>query len=277
MGSTEMKKQLIDQEDKLSIRQQCEFLGISRSSLYYQAKGESPENQKIMRLMDEHILEEPTAGVLTMQSMLKDLGIKAGYERVRRLMRKACIRAIYPRRHLTVLGQVKYVHPYLLRELDITRSNQVWAIDITYIPMANGHLYLTAIIDVFSRYIVGWDISNTLAAEASLRVVGQAIADHGKPEILNSDQGSQFTCQEYVDYLKENDIKISMDGKGRALDNIYIERFWRTIKYQYIYLNPADDGLVLRRGIKKWLRRYHNRDHQGIDRVKPAVKYQQAA
>lgn len=277
MGSTEMKKQLIDQEDKLSIRQQCEFLGISRSSLYYQAKGESPENQKIMRLMDEHILEEPTAGVLTMQSMLKDLGIKAGYERVRRLMRKACIRAIYPRRHLTVLGQVKYVHPYLLRELDIIRSNQVWAIDITYIPMANGHLYLTAIIDVFSRYIVGWDISNTLAAEASLRVVGQAIADHGKPEILNSDQGSQFTCQEYVDYLKENDIKISMDGKGRALDNIYIERFWRTIKYQYIYLNPADDGLVLRRGIKKWLRRYHNRDHQGIDRVKPAVKYQQAA
>lgn len=272
-----MKKKLIDREDKLSVRQQCELLEISRSSVYYQAKGENPENQKIMRLMDEHILEEPTAGVLTMQSMLKDLGIKAGYERVRRLMRKACIRAIYPRRHLTVLGQVKYVHPYLLRGLDIVRPNQVWAIDITYIPMANGHLYLTAIIDVFSRYIVGWDISNTLAAEASLRVVRQAIADHGKPEILNSDQGSQFTCQEYVEYLKENDIKISMDGKGRALDNIYIERFWRTIKYQYIYLNPAADGLVLRRGIKKWLHRYHNRDHQGIDRVKPAVKYQQAA
>jgi len=277
MGSTQVKKELIDRQGKLSIRKQCNLLGISRSSVYYEPKGESEENQTIMRLMDEHILEEPTAGVLTMQSMLKDQGIKAGYERVRRLMRKACIRAIYPRRHLTVLGKVKYVHPYLLRNLDINRPNQVWAIDITYIPMARGHLYLTAVIDVYSRYIVGWDISNTLAAEASLAVVKQAIEQHGKPETINSDQGVQFTCHQYVDYLKSNDIKISMDGKGRALDNIYIERFWRTIKYQYIYLNPAQNGLALRKGIAKWLRRYHHRDHQGINRTKPAVRYQQAA
>jgi len=272
-----MKRSWIDPHDQLSVRQQCKLLTISRGSIYYQPRGESEHNLEMMRLMDRHILEEPTAGVLTMQSMLKDKGHVAGYERVRRLMRKACIRAIYPRRHLTVMGQTKYVHPYLLRDLEIDRPNQVWAIDITYIPMQRGFMYLTAIIDIYSRYIVGWGLSNSLAAEASLEVVRQAIADHGTPDILNSDQGSQFTCGEYVDYLKEQDIQISMDGKGRALDNIYIERFWRTIKYQHIYLNPADDGRQLFHGIAKWLERYHHRDHQGIGRTKPADKYLLAA
>ena len=230
-----------------------------------------------MRLMDEHILQEPTAGVLTMQSMLADNGYRAGYERVRRLMRKAAIVPIYPRRHLTVLGQKKYVHPYLLRELTIDRPNQVWAIDITYLPMANGFMYLTAIIDVYSRYIVGWGLSNTLDAAASLAVVQEAVAAHGAPGILNSDQGSQFTCADYVDYLKSQHIRISMDGKGRAIDNIYIERFWRTIKYQHVYLNPADNGLELYRGIDNWLQRYHHRDHQGIGRIKPVERYGAAA
>ena len=277
MGSVEVKRSCIDPQDKLSIRRQCELLSISRGSVYYEPKGENEQNLTMMRLMDEHILEEPTAGVLTMQSMLQDKGHRAGYERVRRLMRKACIYAIYPRRHLTVLGEKKYLHPYLLRDLEVIRSGQVWAIDITYIPMQKGFMYLTAIIDVYSRYIVGWGLSNSLAAEASLGVVRQAVADHGPPEILNSDQGSQFTCLEYVSYLKEQGIKISMDGKGRALDNIYIERFWRTIKYQHIYLNPADDGRQLFQGIEKWLHRYHHRDHQGIGRIKPVLKYQNAA
>ena len=277
MGSIEVKRSCIDAQDKLSIRRQCELLSISRGSFYYEPKGENEQNLTMMRLMDEHILEEPTAGVLTMQSMLKDQGHRAGYERVRRLMRKACIYAIYPRRHLTVLGEKKYLHPYLLRELELVRPGQVWAIDITYIPMQKGFMYLTAIIDVYSRYIVGWGLSNSLAAEASLRVVRQAIADHGPPEILNSDQGSQFTCLDYVDYLKEQGIRISMDGKGRALDNIYIERFWRTLKYQHIYLNPANDGRQLFLGIERWLHRYHHRDHQGIGRIKPILKYQNAA
>lgn len=273
----DLKRRLIEREESVSIRRQCQLLGISRGSVYYQPKGEKPENLAMMRLMDEHILQEPTAGVLTMQSMLADKGYRAGYERVRRLMRKAAIMPIYPRRHLTVLGQKKYVHPYLLRELTIDRANQVWAIDITYLPMANGFMYLTAIIDVYSRYIVGWGLSNTLDAAASLAVVQEAVATHGRPEILNSDQGSQFTCSEYVDYLKSQDIRISMDGKGRAIDNIYIERFWRTLKYQHVYLNPADDGLELYRGIDKWLHRYHHRDHQGIGRVKPVERYQMAA
>lgn len=239
----------MDKTDGLSLRRQCDLLGINRSTIYYAPKGESTQNLEIMQIMDKHILDEPTAGVLTMQSMLKDKGITAGYERVRRLMRLANIRPIYPRRHLTQWKSNEYVHPYLLKGLDIERSNQVWEIDITYVPMAKGFMYLTAIIDVYSRYIVGWGLSNSLDAESSLEVVRNAIAKHGKPQIFNSDQGSQFTCRQYVEYLKQQEIRISMDGKGRALDNIYIERFWRTIKYQHIYLNPAEDGISLYMGI----------------------------
>lgn len=272
-----MKKQLVDTKGDLSIRRQCELLQFSRGSFYYRAKGETPDNLEMMRLMDAHILEEPTAGVLTMQDMLEEKGHKASYERVRRLMRKACIRPIYPRRHLTVLKEKKYVHPYLLRNLEVVRPNQVWEIDITYVPMASGFMYLTAIIDVYSRYIVGWGVSNSLDAAASLNVVKDAVRTYGIPEILNSDQGSQFTCSEYVNFLKKRGIRISMDGKGRALDNIYIERFWRTIKYQHIYLNPSDNGLQLYRGIEKWLQRYHTRKHQGNGRIKPIIKYQCAA
>lgn len=267
---------LTQKDNTLSLRKQCELLDLSRSNLYYKPVGEKQQNLEIMRLMDNYILEEPTAGVLTMQSMLLDKNIKAGYERVRRLMRKANIRPIYPRRHLSVLGEKKYVYPYLLKNLNIDRPNHVWEIDITYIPMAQGFMYLTAIIDVYSRAIMGWGISNTLDAQSSIEVLKKAIKTNGKPEILNSDQGSQFTCLEYVELLKKENIKISMDGKGRALDNIYIERFWRTIKYQYIYLNPAKDGVSLYMGIKKWMEKYHNKNHQGINQ-KPIEKYKNAA
>jgi putative transposase len=270
-------KVLINEKLKLSVRKQCALLGLPRSSYYYSPKGEPQENLEIMVIMDKHILEEPTAGVLTMQSMLKDIGILASYERIRRLMRKAEICPIYPRRHLTVLGEKKYIHPYLLRGLEINKTNQAWEIDITFVPMRDGFMYLTAIIDVYSRYIVGWGLSNSLDAESSLKVVREAVMTHGIPEILNSDQGSQFTCKEYINYLKNHKIKISMDGKGRALDNIFIERFWRTIKYQHIYLNPADNGLNLYFGIKKWIDRYHNRDHQGIKRNKPKNIFKNAA
>ena len=269
-----MKKQLVDGDrTDLSIRRQCQLLALSRGSLYYQPVGESADNLEMMRLMDAHILEEPTAGVITMQDMLEENGYKAGYERVRRLMRKAAIMPIYPRRQLTVLGEKKYIYPYLLKGLKIDRRNKVWAIDITYIPMKSGFMYMTAIIDVYSRFIVGWGLSNSLEAAASHQVIRNAIDQHGCPEILNSDQGVQFTCKAYVDLLKEHDIRISMDGKGRAIDNVFIERFWRTLKYQHVYLNPAEDGTQLYRGIQKWMIRYHNRKHQGINRVKPIVRY----
>ena len=271
-----MRRSLVDNKDGLSLNAQLSLLGISKGSFYYVPKGESAENLEMMRLMDRHILEDPTAGVLTMQDMLEENGLRPGYERVRRLMRLAGIMPIYPRRHLTVLGEKKYVHPYLLRGLDITRPNQVWAIDITYVPMQKGFMYLTAIIDVYSRKIVCWGLSNTLDAEASLRVIRSAIERFGPPEILNSDQGSQFTCGEYIELLKKEGIKISMDGKGRAIDNIYIERFWRSIKYRHIYLNPAEDGLQLYRGIDQWIERYNKRKHQGTGE-KPEIRYNNAA
>ncbi len=259
------------------MRKQCDLLNINRSTIYYEPKGENEDNLQIMQIMDKHILEEPTAGVLTMQSLLGDMGISASYERVRRLMRLANIRPLYPRRHLTQWSNNEYVHPYLLKGLQIDRINQVWEIDITYVPMQKGFMYLTAIIDVYSRYIVGWGLSNSLDAESSLEVLKNAITKHGKPEIINSDQGSQFTCRQYVGYLAKQEIRISMDGKGRALDNIYIERFWRTIKYQHIHLNPAQDGISLYMGIKKWIEKYHYKAHQGIERKKPSDLFLMAA
>ena len=271
-----MKKSLVSKDSGISINRQLSLLTISKGGFYYVRKGESVENLEMMRLMDQHITEDPTAGVLTMQAMLEENGYKAGYERVRRLMRLADIVPIYPRKQLTVLGERKYIHPYLLKNLKIERSNQVWEIDITYVPMKEGYMYLTAIIDVFSRKIVSWGLSNSLDAESSLRVVRSGIEINGKPEILNSDQGSQFTCLEYINLLKKEKIQISMDGKGRALDNIYIERFWRSIKYRHIYLNPVEDGLELYRGIGLWINKYNNRKHQGTGE-KPEIKYQNAA
>lgn len=271
-------RDIIDSQGSLSIRRQCELLSIHKSGLYYQPKGETQENLELMRLMDEHYLKHPTAGVLRMQDFLFAMGFVVNHKRVRRLLRLMGLMAIYPKRNLSKLGLKKYIHPYLLKGLEINRPNQVWSIDITYLPMKNGFMYLTAIIDVYSRYIVGWGVSNTLEADVSSEVLKQAIKDHGKPEIINSDQGSQFTCEGWVKFLKEEDIRISMDGKGRAVDNIFIERFWRTLKYDYVYLHPASDGLELYQGIKEFMHYYnHAQHHQGIGRKIPAELYQSAA
>ena len=272
------RMQLIDRQHGLSTRKQCQVLSVCRSSLYYAPKGEKAENLEIMRIMDEHYLKHPTEGVIRIQDMLFTLGFVVNHKRIRRLLRLMGLMAIYPKKNLSKLGLKKYIHPYLLKGLNINRPNQVWAIDITYIPMKNGFLYLTAIIDVYSRYIVGWGLSNTLEAEASLSVLKQSIRGHGKPEIINSDQGSQFTCEQWVAYLEGQDIRISMDGKGRATDNIFIERFWRTLKFDYVYLHPATDGLELYQGIKQFIQYYnHELHHQGVNRRVPAELYQVAA
>lgn len=176
-----------------------------------------------MKLMDEHYLQHPTEGVKWMRDFLLTLGILANHKRVRKLLRLMGLMAIYPKKNLSRLGQAKYIRPYLLLYIKIVRPNQVWAIDIMYIPMPRGFLYLTAIIDVYSRYVVGWGISNTLDASCSLSVTKEAIARHGKPEIINSDQGSQFTCHNWIEYLESEYIRISMEGKGRTIDNIFIE------------------------------------------------------
>jgi putative transposase len=272
------RRKLVDNQHRLSIRKQCEILSLHRSSLYYSPCKEKQENLEIMRIMDEHYLKHPSEGVLRVQDLLFSLGFIVNHKRVRRLLRLMGLMAIYPKRNLSKLGLAKYIRPYLLKGLKIERPNQVWAIDITYIPMKNGFLYLTAIIDIYSRYIVGWGLSNTLDAEASLMVMKQAIKEHGQPEIINSDQGSQFTCDNWVDYITTHDIQISMDGKGRAIDNIFIERFWRSLKYDYVYLNPAMDGLELYQGLKKHINYYnHELHHQGIDRKIPWDLFKPAA
>ena len=269
---------MIGKGKELSIRRQCELLGVNRSTVYYQPKGESDENLHIMRLLDERHLEHPTHGVLQMQDFLLALGLLINVKRVRRLMRKMGVTTHYPKRNLSKLGQARYVKPYLLKGLAITRPNQVWAIDITYIPMASGFMYLTAIIDLYSRFIVGWGLHNTLDAENCLEVLKTSIQRYGKPEIINSDQGSQFTCNLWVDYLERVQIQVSMDGKGRATDNIFIERLWRTVKQDYVYLHPADDGIELYQGLKKFLEFYnHEKTHQGIGRKRPVDRYLSAA
>lgn len=266
---------MVEVDAAFSIRSQCELLDIHRSGFYYTPCRESEENLAIMRLLDERYLAHPTHGVLQMQDFLKDQGHRVNHKRIRRLLRLMGIMAIYPKKNLSKLGQAAYIYPYLLKNLAIERANQVWEIDITYIAMEKGFMYLTAIIDVYSRYVVAWGLSNNLDAQVSLEVLQEAIVQQGRPEIVNSDQGAQFTCKEWIDYLREEAIKISMDGKGRALDNIYIERLWRTVKRDYVYLHPAQDGWELYRGLADFFNFYnHEKHHQGIGRQVPCRVYQ---
>jgi len=268
----------ISYNKRFSIRRQCGLLGISRSNLYYKEVGESEENLLMMRQMDEEFLDHPTHGVIQMQDFLFSLSFVANQKRIRRLLRKMGIMAIYPGRNLSKLGHAKYIRPYLLRGLKIDISNQLWEIDITYIAMAKGFMYLTAIIDVHSRYVVAWDIFNSLDAENSLSVLRMAIRNHGKPEIINSDQGSQFTCALWTEYVEKENIKISMDGRGRATDNIFIERLWRTVKRDYVYICPSANGTELYKGLNTFFDYYNNKKtHQGIERQIPASVYKNVA
>ena len=268
----------ISYNKSFSKRKQCELLGVSRSNLYYKEVGESEENLLIMRQMDEEFLDHPTHGVIQMQDFLFSLSFVANLKRIRRLLRKMGIMAIYPGRNLSKLGHAKYIRPYLLRGLKIDRSNQLWEIDITYIAMAKGFMYLTAIIDVHSRYVVAWDIFNSLDAQNSLSVLKMAIRYHGKPEIINSDQGSQFTCALWTEYVEKENIKISMDGRGRATDNIFIERLWRTVKRDYVYICPSANGTELYKGLNTFFDYYNNKKtHQGIERQIPASVYKKVA
>mgnify|MGYP003555946936 FL=1 len=260
---------------KLSVRKQCEILAVPRSSLYYQPIPEKPENVKMMNLMDKHLLKHPTEGVVSMVDWLKDKGYPVGPKRIRRLFKLIGHQTLYRRRNLTKGAVRKFIKPYLLRGLKITHANQVWCTDITYIPMANGFLYMTAFIDVYSRKIVGWGISNSMSKEWCLEVLKDAIQRYGKPEIINSDQGSQYTSPDWINYLEENQIKVSMDGKGRATDNTWIERFWKSLKYNHIYLNPCDTGLELFKGVQRYIEYYHRKKHQTI-KMSPNAAYKQS-
>jgi putative transposase len=243
--------------------------------LYYEPVPEKPENIKMMHIMDKHLLSHPTEGVLSMVDMLKDKGYPVGPKRIRRLFRLMGYQTLYRRKNLTKGALKEFIKPYLLRGLKITHANQVWCTDITYIPMAKGFMYMTAFIDVFSRKIVGWGISNTMSKQWVLDVLNDAIEKHGKPEIINSDQGSQYTSFAWTNHLEKQEIKISMDGKGRATDNAWIERFWKNIKYNYIYLNPCDNGLQLFEGVQKYIEYYNQKKHQ-TTKKKPNEAYQES-
>jgi putative transposase len=259
---------------KLSVRKQCDLLCVNRSKLYYRPADEKPENVKMMNILDKHLTLHPTEGVESMVLYLRELGYPVGPKRIRRLFKLMGRQTLYRRKNLTKLGLSKFIKPYLLRGLDITRPNQVWSTDITYIPMKKGFMYLTAIMDVYSRKIVGWSISNSLSSLWCKKMLEEAIEINGKPEIINSDQGTQYTSALWTQYLEKQGIQISMDGKGRALDNVWIERFWKSLKYDYIFLNPADDGFELYEGVQNHLAYYNNKTHH-TTKQSPNKRYQQ--
>jgi len=252
----------------LSISRQCELLDLARSSYYYDPKEESVLNLDLMRLMDEHYLDHPYKGARRMYVWLsKDKGYKVSLNRIERLYYRVMgLRSVLPGPHTSKPAKGHKIYPYLLRCLKIERANQVWATDITYIPMLRGYLYLVAIIDLYSRFVVGWSLSNTMESEWCRQTLEDAVGVHGKPEILNTDQGSQFTSDIYSGYVvNQLKIKLSMDGKGRATDNAFIERLWRSIKYEKIYLNPVSDGLLLYKMIQEYFMYYNfARRHQSI-------------
>jgi putative transposase len=268
-----VRKNLAEIKNKgLSIRRQCELLSINRGVLYYKPKGESLLNLELMRVMDPHLLAYPAEGVQSLVYFLEDQGYTVNPKRIRRLFKVMGHQTQYRMRNLTKQGLAKYIKPYLLRNLKITRANQVWCTDITYIPMKNGFMYLTAIIDVYSRKILSWGLSNSMTKDWCIAVLQEAIEIYGKPEILNSDQGSQYTSKKWIEALQSQEIKISMDGKGRATDNTWIERFWKTIKTNYIYLNPENNGLDLYRGIQKYIGYYNLKTHH-TTKQKPSLRY----
>lgn len=263
------RKQLIDRTDsKLSISRQCELLQLNRSSFYYRPNGESELNLELMRQMDEHYLEHPYKGA---GQMYKWLTLKKGYHisinRVERLYYRVMgLRSVQPGPHTSKRCKEHKVYPYLLRDLKVRRSNQVWATDITYIPMAKGFLYLTAIIDVYSRYVVHWSVSNSMDAEWCAQVFNEATEMYGCPEIINTDQGSQYTADVFTDTVLSKGVKLSMDGKGRAIDNAFLERLWRTVKYEKVYLNPPKDGIHLNKMMNKYFNYYNmERTHSQIE------------
>ena len=261
----------------ISVKRQCELLGLPRSTYYYQAGEESEENLQLMRLIDEQYLRRPFFGSRKMTLWLGQQGYEVNRKRVQRLMRLMGIEAIYRKPRTTIRNVENKVYPYLLRNVEITHPDQVWSTDITYIPLRRGFMYLVAIMDWFSRHIVSWRLSNSLDTSFCLDALEESLSPT-KPEIFNSDQGVQFTSMAFTSVLESHDIAISMDGRGRVLDNVFIERLWRTIKYEDIYLKDYEDVDELYEGLTSYLAFYdRERPHQALDYRTPNEVYQTTA
>ena len=262
----------------LSIARQCQLVSISRSGYYYQRSGESELNLTLMRLIDEQHTRAPYYGARQMARHLRREGYVVGRKRVRRLMQKMGLCVIYQRPRTTVPALDHEVYPYLLRDLVIDRPNQVWCADITFISMRRGFLYLVAIMDWASRKVLAWRLSNTMDTEFCIEAVEEALAKYGKPEIFNSDQGSQFTSPRFTQVLKQVSVKISMDGKGRWMDKVFIERLWRSLKYECVYLHTFETGTEARNGIGAWMKFYGaHRPHSALAGLTPDEAYAGAA
>ena len=266
---------MIDAADQnLSISRQCRLLNINRSTYYYKKRPIKPIDLKLMQLIDKQYLKTPTWGSRSMRNHLRRLGYKVNRKRVQRLMRLMGLEAIYPKRKTSRRHPAHKVYPYLLRNLKIDRPNQVWAADITYVPMSRGFMYLVAVMDWNSRKVLSWRLSNTLDTDFCVEALQEAIDRFGTPEIFNTDQGAQFTSNAFTNVLKHHDIKISMDGRGRVQDNIFIERLWWTVKHHYLYLHVFENGTQLRSGLNEWFRFYNQqRFHQALDNLTPDEVY----
>jgi putative transposase len=255
---------------QLSIRHQCELVGLNRSTFYYTPAQESDLNLHLMRLIDTYYTKAPFYGRRRMTAHLCREGYEVNPKRVRRLMQKMGLQAIYPKRRTSIAAKGHKVYPYLLRNLAITRPNQVWSTDITYVRMLRGFMYLVAVMDWYSRYVLAWQLSNTLDGLFCLDALDLALAQ-GKPDIFNTDQGVQFTAQAFTSRLESAGIRISMDGRGRALDNVFVERLWRTVKYEHVYLHEYASVPELEKGLEQYFTFYnHERLHQSLSYQPPA-------
>ena len=272
----EQKRRAVEpRHSRITISRQCELLVLSRSSLYYKPCDNSQYNEQLMRLLDEQYIETPFYGIDKMTEWLRRQGHYVNHKRVRRLMRKMGLEAIYPRRKrgLSIPDKQHKIYPYLLRDVQIIRSDQVWSTDITYIRMYRGWLYLVAVMDWFSRYVLSWEISITLESEFCVSALKEALS-LGKPEIFNTDQGSQFTSIDFTEVLLDSGVQISMDGKGRVFDNIFIERLWRTVKVEEVYLRDYQTVTEARYNLGRYFELYNNRRlHQALGYRTPAEVY----
>lgn len=258
----------------MSLRRQCELLGLERSSLHYAAAGESAENLHLMRLLDEQYTAAPFYGIRRMTAWLRSQGHRVNHKRVSRLLRQMGLEAIYPGPKLSQGGENARRYPYLLQGVRTERPNQVWSTDITYIRLKQGFVYLAAVMDWFSRYVLSWGLSITLEAGFCLEAL-EAALEQGRPEIFNSDQGVQFTCGDFTGRLEQAQIRISQDGRGRALDNVFVERLWRSVKYEEVYLKDYGTVGEARQGLGNYFAFYnHERLHQSLGYRTPAAVYQ---
>jgi putative transposase len=272
--STDDLRLLVDRDHAdLSVRRQCELLGLNRSGLYYEPVGESEENLRLMRLMDEQYTRTPFYGSRRMAEWLGTQGYEVNRKRVSRLMELMGIEAVYPKPKLSQPGEGHKVYPYLLRGVAIDRLDQVWSTDITFIRMAQGFVYLVAVMDWYSRYVLSWSLSLTMEIDFCIEALRSALR-RGRPEIFNSDQGAQFSSERFTGELAAKEIAISMDGRGRCMDNIFIERLWRSLKYEEVYLKDYESVTEARTGIERYFRFYNQeRLHQSLEYRTPAAIY----